>query len=203
MFVCYYTGLYQISTRYWLIKQGSNIPFGNGNETNWIQYISILNNFCGRLGVFLHKSIRKGPRGEKNVTLQIMTRSSYLTCRDRDLIKSQQSSNTEVSTLHVNKCELITGVLTLSCRYPMHARPAYVRVFVSVSSLFYFFLILCLSVCQAICVYFPFVATCLPAPHHHHHHPPHPPLSLLSYLQQNDSCLDQRSGYSSQQRMHT
>lgn len=48
---------------------------------------------------------------------------------------------------------------------PIH--PVYtVRVFVSILSLLYFFsLLLCLSVCQAICVYFPFVATCL-LPHH-------------------------------------
>lgn len=41
-----------------------------------------------------------------------------------------------------------------------------VCVFVSILSLLYFFsLLLCLSVCQAICVYFPFVATCLLPPH--------------------------------------
>lgn len=74
-----------------------------------------------------------------------------------------------------------TDVLTLACRY-LHAHTLYVCVFVSVLSLVYFFLILCLSVCQAICVHFPFMATCLPACN-----PPPPP--LLYYLQQNDSCL--------------
>lgn len=72
----------------------------------------------------------------------------------------QQRTNIQSGFITMHRCAH-TYMQILRRTHPVHT----VHVFVSFLSVVYFFpLILCLSVCQAICVYFPSMATCLLPP---------------------------------------
>lgn len=109
----------------------------------------------------------------------------------RGLMKRQswfqhKSWNTHMNqwnaTLHIADVLALTRRYLPACTYVRESLCPSCRLSTVFSSL-----ILCLSVCRAICVYFPFMATCLAActsP------PPPPPTPKKTYyMQQKDSCL--------------